>query len=152
MMMGLGKGKLLLIAALVLSMGSGWTAEPPAVIQEIVAIKIPRIDLEKATLRECLEFLSQRVRDLDARKPGGISFLSAGFGEAGAPNEGDVVGKTASYSAENVRVDKVLAELARLYGVRFHVTDVGVVMTPPGFQPFPNLKAKKGRVYYTYGE
>lgn len=121
---------------------------PPASIRELVAIRIPRIKVEDAPLEDCINFIAMRIMELDPHKPGGISFLSSGFKNRKEVPAEDI--KTASYSAENVRVDKVLTDIARLFDVAFHVTDIGVVVTPSDGLPFPNTKAENGEVYYSY--
>jgi F420-0:gamma-glutamyl ligase len=128
--------------------------KPPEFIRKIVAIKIPTVASEDATLSELIDFIAHRIGEIDPRKPGGISFLTSGFKNN---NDGDdqpvdpkVGVKRVNYSANDVRVDEVLTDLARLFYVEFHVTSVGVVVTPTGTRPFPNAKADKGDVYYTY--
>ena len=128
--------------------------KPPEFIREIVAIKIPKIDAKDATLSELIDFIAHRIMELDPHKPGGISFLTSGFrdrhdGNAQAvdPRSGE---KKVNYSREDVRVDEAFTDIARLCQVEFHVTSVGVVVTPTGARPFPNTKADKGEVYYTY--
>lgn len=132
----------------------GIEEKPPEFIRVIVAIKIPKIAAEDTTLSELIDFLALRIRELDPRKPGGISFLTTGFKNKNDGNDrhADPRGgeKKVNYSAEDVRVDRVFADLARLLQVEFHVTSVGVVVTPVGARPFPNEKADKGEVYYTY--
>jgi hypothetical protein len=119
---------------------------PPAFIREIVAIKIPKIEAKDTTPSELIDFIALRIMELDPHKPGGISILTSGFKDR---NDGN---KKANYSAEDVRVDKVFTDLAGLFRVEFHVTSVGVVVTPVGAKPFPNVKADKGKVYHTYKE
>ena len=114
----------------------------PEFIREIVAIKIPKIDAKDTTLSELIDFIAHRIMELDTHKPGGISFLTAGEFKGGVIE--------VDYAAKDVRVDKVFTDLARLFQVEFHVTSVGVVVTPTGARPFPNTKADKGEVYYTY--
>jgi hypothetical protein len=127
---------------------------PPAFIREIVAIKIPKIEAKETTLIEFIDFIALRIMELDPHKPGGITILTSGFKDR---NDGDdqhadpTTGrKTANYSAVDVRVDRVFTDLARLFQVEFHITSVGVVVTPTGERPFPNAKADKGEIYYTY--
>jgi hypothetical protein len=128
--------------------------KPPAFIREVVAIKIPKIEAEDTTLSELIDFIALRIMELDPHKPGGISILTTGFKNTvdGSNPPADIKGgeKKVNYSAKDVRVDKVFTDLARLFQVEFHVTSVGVVVTPAGAQPFPNVKADKGDVYYTY--
>jgi hypothetical protein len=94
---------------------------PPAFIREIVAIKIPKIKAEDTTLSELINFLALRIVELDPHKPGGISFLTSGFRNRndGKDQPGDPKGgeKRVNYSAEDVRVDKVFTDLARLFKV-----------------------------------
>lgn len=128
--------------------------KPPEFIREIVAIKIPKIDAKDTTLSELIDFIAHRIMELDPHKPGGISFLTSGFGDrhVGIAQAADPRGgaKMVNYSREDVRVEEVFTDLARLCQVEFHVTSVGVVVTPTGARPFPNTKADKGEVYYTY--
>ena len=127
---------------------------PPGFIREIVAIKIPKIEAKDTSLSELNNFIAQRIMELDPHKPGGISILTSGFKNTNDGNDRpvDFKGgeKKVDYSAKDVRVDKVFTDLARLFQVEFHVTSVGVVVTPVGARPFPNAKADKGEVYYTY--
>lgn len=152
--------KSLLIIILLLSAAFGQAEEagreePPAFIREIVAIEIPKIAADDATLFELVDFVAHRITELDPRKPGGISFLTTGFNDRD-DEEGELPNPAASekkvdYSGADVRVDKVLTDLARLFEVQFHVTSVGVVVTPRGGKPFPNPKGDDGETYYTYG-
>ena len=126
----------------------------PASIREIVAIRITKIRTEDTTLAELVHFIAQRITELDPNKPGGISFFTSGFkdtnNEEKARDATTTDEKKVSYAAKDVRVDKVMMDLAKLFNVEFHVTSVGVVITPSGGKPFPNSKSDKGEVYYTY--
>jgi hypothetical protein len=115
----------------------------PAFMQQILTIKIPLIDAKDATLIELIGFIARRTVELDPIQPGGISMLSTGF-------EGKDGETKVDYFAKDVTLEKVYMDLARLFQVEFHVTSVGVVITPVGVQPFPNAKAKMGEVFYTY--
>jgi hypothetical protein len=137
----------------------GYSAETtgeklPESMREIVAVKIPKIEAKGATLRELVDFIAARIRELDPHKPSGISFLTCGFGDrqegnapAAEPKNDE---KKFNYSRENVSVAEVFVDLARLCQVEFHITSVGVVVTPIGSRPFPNNKADKGEIFYTY--
>lgn len=99
-------------------------------------------------------FVAHKIVELDPRKPGGISFLTSGFGEAEVDDEEILDSpkeeKKIRYAIEDARVDKVLTDLAGHFRVEFHVTSIGIVVTPTGGNPFPNAKAEAGAVYYTY--
>jgi hypothetical protein len=126
----------------------------PASIREIVAIQIPKIRTQDTTLSELVHFLAQRITELDPNKPGSISFFTSGFTNTKNEENGRdakiIDEKKVSYAATDVRVDKVMMDLAKLFDVEFHVTNVGVVITPSGGMPFPNSKSEKGEIYYTY--
>jgi len=128
--------------------------KPPEFIREIVAIKVPKIEAKDTTIHELISFIASRIRELDPHKPGGISILTSGFQNANGINNrpADVkdAEKKLDYIAKDIRVDKVFTDLARLFQVEFHVTSVGIVVTPSGAKPFPNAKAVTGDIYYTY--
>jgi len=129
----------------------------PRIFRDIIAIKIPKIAAEDATLVELIDFAALRIKELDSRQPGpsGISFLTSGFSR---PDDatGDLLSapapleKKVSYEGEDVRVDSLLTDLAGMFEVEFHVTSVGVIITPKNGNAFPNSKAKKGKIYYIY--
>ena len=56
----------------------------------------------------------------------------------------------ADFSVRKATVREVIGHLSRVFGVTFHATSIGVVVTPDGTKPFPNYKAKEGAVFYTY--
>jgi len=128
--------------------------KPPEFIREVVAIKIPKIEAKDTTIHELIDFIASRIRELDPHKSSGISILTSGFQNANGINNRPAGVKDAEkkidYSAKDVRVDKVFTDLARLFQVEFHVTSVGIVVTPTGAKPFPNAKAVTGDIYYTY--
>lgn len=123
--------------------GDGQEQKPPEFLTKLFAIKIPRIDAEDTELNEFVVFLSARIRENDPRQPPGISLLMTGF-------TSDVSEIKLTYFAEDARVDEVFREVARRCQVEFHVTTVGVVITPVGGNPFPNGKAENGDIIYTY--
>ena len=122
-----------------------------SIAQRFLPIQIPKIDAQDASLSDLVEFVAHRIRELDPRSPGGISFLYQGFAEEnkGAASS-NLQGKRVNYTVENVRVDQVFNDLACLFDVEFHVTSAGVVITPIGIPPFPNLKSEWGSTYFTY--
>lgn len=110
----------------------------PAWIQSTVAIKIPIIEAKDATLAEVVDFIAQRIAAIDSQ-PGGVSIFV----------EGNCVNKS-DYVAKDVSVAQVFTDLATLYQVEFHLTDVGVIVTPVGTKPFPNVKALEGKIFAVY--
>jgi hypothetical protein len=122
-----------------------------SIAQRFLPIQIPKIDAQDVSLRDLVEFVAHRIRELDPRSPGGISFLYQGFiPENKGAATSHLQRKRVSYTVENVRVDQVFNDLARLFDVEFHITSVGVVITPIGIPPFPNLKSEWGTTYFTY--
>ena len=103
---------------------------PPAFVQDIVAIKIPKIEAKNADLHELISFVAYKIVELDPRKPGGISFLTSGFGGAEVDDEKILNSpkeeKKIRYSVEDARVDRVLTDLAGHFDVEFHVTSIGL--------------------------
>lgn len=127
----------------------------PDYIRDIVAVRIPSIEVRDVNYWELINYVAERIVELDPRDPPrrGISFLyEAGRREPDQALDSSVrKGPTKiNYSARNVRVDKVFTDLAKLINIDFHVTSVGVVITPKGKKPFPNGKAKTGDIYFTY--
>lgn len=124
---------------------------PPAAIQKIAAIKIPEIEVTEVSLSELISLIAHKIRELD---PGGISFLTSGFKNQDPEDDGNLnsseTGKKISYSIKDARIDKIFTDLAGHFDVTFHLTSVGVVITPPDGKPFPNAKDKKGTVFFTY--
>lgn len=148
---------------IVLLSGLAWGDEQvrrnlPAFFQPIAAIRLPNVDLESCSLDEFVGFLSIRIAELDGKKPGGISIVMVGFpptDTAERMEDGSIVaihrdfaGK--DYKAKDVSVDQLLKEMSKLYDVEYHVTDVGIVVTPTGKIAFPNPKADSGKVFFTY--
>ncbi len=128
----------------------------PEFIQRFVAIRIPILQFNDAPLEEVLDFVRSRMFELDPEddpNKKGISMLSVGFAagdnDAHAGQPRSTRPKT-PYSATNKRVDEIFIDLAKLYDIEFHVTIVGVVVTPSGKAPFPNPKAEKREFYFTY--
>lgn len=119
---------------------AGGEEKMPAWFQPIAAIKIPIIEARDSTIAEVVDLVSQCIAALDSQ-PGGISILTEGI--HGCVNKSD-------YVAKDVSVSQVFRDLATLYQVEFHLTDVGVVVTPVGKKPFPNAKAHEGKVYAVY--
>lgn len=141
------KSLIQIILALSIFCGCAQSSEEenvPAVVRDYLAIKIPKIDIEDGSFNEVLSFVWQRTRELAPNS--GISSFPSGF----EPSDLSVLKKRVSYSATDIRVDLLLADLARLFHVEFYVTSVGIVITPAGGTPFPNVKAETGRVFYTY--
>lgn len=127
-------------------------AKPPEAFREIGALTIPRVDAQNVTLPELLEWLSAQIRQLDPSEQKGISIFATGFDRVNSDNDtSDAINmKRISYSAEDVRLDAVLSDLGRMFNVGIHVTSVGIVVTPPNEDPFPNFKAETGDVHFTY--
>lgn len=130
----------------------------PVFFEPIAAIRLPNVDMESCSLDEFCGFLNLRIAELDERKPGGISIVLEGFPPTDTVEQledgsllhihRDVGGK--DYQAKDVSVDRLLKEMSKLYDVEFHVTDVGLVVTPVGKIPFPNARAKTGKIFFTY--
>jgi hypothetical protein len=122
-----------------------------SIAQRFLPIQIPKIEAQDATLGELIELVAHRIRELDSRTPGGISFLYQGFAaENKETATSNLPGKRVNYTAENARVDQVLMDLAHLFDVELHITSAEVVITPIGIPPFPNLKSEWGTAYFTY--
>jgi hypothetical protein len=122
-----------------------------SIAQRFLPVQIPKIETQDASLGELVELVAHRIRDLDPHSPGGISFLYQGFAaENKETATSNLLGKRVHYTVENARVDQVFNDLARLFDVEFHITSAGVVITPIGIPPFPNLKSEWGTAFYTY--
>lgn len=130
--------------------------EAPEIIRALVEIEIPKVRATDATLSDMVEFVAQKTSELDPRQPGpsGISFLTNGSFEerrvevAGLLLEDEE--EKISYSGENVRVGALLQVIANSFQVEFHVTSVGVIITPVKGKAFPNAKGKSGKTYYLF--
>jgi hypothetical protein len=123
--------------------------QPPAFMEELLAFQIPIVNAKDTSLEELIDFISQRLKGIERNTPDGISFFTHGFDKTNDSKTNELENK-ASYSRENVRLDEMIADIALLYQVDFHVTSVGIVVTPHDAKPFPNPKAEKGEIYATY--
>ena len=92
--------------------------------------------VEDSSLEEVIEFLRSKMRESDQE---GVSILSSEI------DPGKIPGFT--HRERETTVGDLLKKLANHGEVVFHMTSVGIVITEPGVEPFPNSKAKAGEVY-----
>lgn len=113
----------------------------------IEAIRISEMAYKGDSLDTILFALICKIESLDP-SPGGphkMSIVDSGFKpEQKLP--------LADFTARKVSVKDVIQDLSRIFGVTFHATSIGIVVTPDGAKPFPNYKAEVGTVFYTYSK
>lgn len=129
-----------------------------AVVAHLNRIVIPRIEFDRASVEEAIDFLRSRCADVDpdpdpARR--GISILTKRPGQAdqntttdpGIPaNPGSI---KITYSGKSVPLVVALSEIARQAHLDIYLTESGIVICQMGDPPFPNGKAEKGEVWKT---
>jgi len=112
---------------------------------QVDTIRISEMRFEQSSLDSILFYMLGKIESLDPTpgQPPRIPIVEVGFAdEHKLP--------LADYSATKVTVKNALADLSDIFGVQFHATSVGIVVSPPGAKCFPNYKAKSGTVFYTY--
>lgn len=130
----------------------------PEVFARVATIRIHSVDLEYCTTDELVGYLELIVPKLDKQKGTGWFILKAGFPSSiheVKNDQGEIEiwhgcegGK--DFHAKDIALSQLWIELSKVYHVDFHETDVGMVITPSGVKPFPNSKAKTGKVFATH--
>jgi len=126
----------------------------PELVERITAHKIPRINTQDTSLIEFIDFIAHRIRELDSEPTTGMSFILSGFIDS-EDGDSSALGsieseKKINYVSDDVSVGEIFVDLARAYKIEFHITNIGIVVTPSGAKPFPNTKANEGEIYITY--
>ena len=130
----------------------------PALMKAIVEIKIPKVNLKQATFEETVDYLAYQIQSRDPRQSelSGLSFLTNGpIYDSKSDSRVLLLEESRdknamNFSGKDVEVRKLMQECANCFEVSFHVTNVGVIITSCDGKPFPNGKAKKGTVYFSY--
>jgi hypothetical protein len=126
----------------------------PEFVERITAHKIPKINTQDTSLIEFIDFIGHRIRELDSEPTSGMSFILSGFIDS-EDGDSSALGsieseKKINYVRDDVSVGEIFVELARAYNIEFHITNIGIIVTPSGAKPFPNAKANEGDIYLTY--
>lgn len=111
----------------------------------IDSIRITEMTYKADSLDRILFALIGKIESLDTT-PGGPYRMSIIEGEFKREHKLPL----ANFTVRKATVREVIGHLSRIFGVTFHATSIGLVVTPDGTKPFPNYKAKEGTVFYTY--
>jgi hypothetical protein len=111
----------------------------------IDAIRITEMTYKAHSLDSILIALIGKIESLDT-SPGGPHRMSIIEGQIEREHKLPL----ADFSVRKATVKEALGDLSRIFGVTFHATSIGIVVTPDGTRPFPNYKAKEGVVFHTY--
>lgn len=145
-----------MIATSLQSLGDGGAGE--WIIARLDRIVIPKVECEKATVEEVIDFARIRSIELDpesSKGPTGVSFIiSQPKRREGAPapalaEDNDPGQRLITYVSKNVILTQLLTEIGRQAHLDVHVTDVGIIMCAPGHPPFPNPKVQEGSITKT---
>jgi len=137
------------------SLKAGESEPAKTVIEALGKTVIPSVRFENVSFDEAVDFLRQRLHQLQAGKDSPQAALSLIYINPENTNDPDDIPKagmqTFSYTAENKPFLELLGDLCRICKIDAHVTSVGIVLSPPGVKPFPNPKAKNGEIWKTIG-
>lgn len=128
------------------------------VVAKLERIVIPIIDFEDIPVEEAVDFLRMRSVELEEGPPEqrGISFIIKGArpraDDKSVPELGlrglNQVPKI-NYRAKNVGLVTAVKEIARLARLDVYLTNVGIVLCPPGEAPLPVGKMSEEEVWKT---
>jgi len=125
-------------------------------IGKLDKIVIPVVDFQDTTIEEAIDFLRMRAFELEAGEPEkrGVSWIIKGrsrgaadssAGEAVGPNEVPKI----TYRVKDVRLLTAVEEVARQAHLDVYLTNVGIVICPPGEPPLPVGKMNGEEVWKT---
>jgi hypothetical protein len=136
------KQTLLLLSLCGVALAGDFTRER---FTHIDAIRITEMTYKADSLDKILFALIGKIESLDT-SPGGPHRMSIIEGQFEREHKLPL----ADFSVRKATVKEALGDLSRIFGVTFHATSIGIVVTPVGTKPFPNYRAKEGVVFHTY--
>jgi hypothetical protein len=142
--------------------GNGATEERPNaagyVIAKLEKIVIPVINFQDTSIEEAIDFLRMRSFELEAGEPErrGVSWIMKGRrGDAAESSAGGLEPVEPSqvpkinYRAKDVGLITAVEEIARQAHLDVYLTNVGIVICPPGEPPLPVGKMDGEEVWKT---